>query len=478
MSWFILIIYQNIYICIESFTKFVTAELLHITFYKFRIMKTNCKLLALLPLLAFGACNHSTQPDYFKPRRDHYAAEAAESVSVIHGAAMRGGLNKNFFYLTGSEDTTAVLVINPADPANMAVLYSDFPELNVGLGMPVIEKSQLNESLQGIFQHGKAIKMESDRGAQYQRMMHNLPFSTNADSIIFTMRMVKDAGEIDQLRKACRYTAEGINYMMRNLKPGMTEIDMDSLMQNEFARLGADGISFNQAASGHNATSTHAGVTAHVLGEDEMAVIDIGALSGKYTADISRSFPISGEFNPQQREIYEIVLLAQREGMKHFLPGNNMLAGEELANDLIIDELYKLGLVTDKESPWQRKFYIQHGFGHHIGLDIHDVWYWFQRVTPKEERIYQPGMVLTFEPGLYFPDDYLMTLPERLKDSVSQEELHAFIEAVEPFYHKYKGIGVRIEECVLITEDGQEILTDMSPIDLSEIETLMQSGTN
>ena len=124
--------------CIESFTKFVTAELLHITFDKFRIMKTTCKLLALLPLLAFGACNHSTQPDYFKPRRDHYAAEAAESVSVIHGAAMRGGLNKNFFYLTGSEDTTAGLVINPADPANMAALYSDFLALNICLGLPVI----------------------------------------------------------------------------------------------------------------------------------------------------------------------------------------------------------------------------------------------------------------------------------------------------------------------------------------------------
>lgn len=436
-------------------------------------MKINYTCISLLLGATFLSCNHSDSPDYFRARRARYIDAAPGSVSLFQGASARGGLNKNFYYLTGSEDTTAVLIIDPSQP-DQAVLYSDYPELNIGHGMPVLPAEKMSEYMQNAFGHGKPIKMESDRAAAYQRMKHLIAFSDNADSIVFSHRMIKDAYETDALRKACRYTAEGINAMMRAVEPGMTEIDMDSLMQAEFTRQGADGISFNQAASGANATSIHAGVTSHVLADGEMAVIDIGALSGKYTADISRSFPVNGQFTPAQRQIYDIVLLAQKEGMKFFQPGNNMLAGEEHAGDLMIGELYKLGLVTDTTSTWQRNFYIQHGFGHHIGLDIHDVWYWFQRTIPKENRLYQPGMILTFEPGLYFPENRLQTLPEKLKDKVDPNEIQAFIAAVEPVYNRYKGIGVRIEECVLITDSGQEILTSASPIDPEAIMALMR----
>ena len=341
--------------------------------------------------------------------------------------------------------------------------------------LPILPLAQLSEDMQQAMGQGRPLKMESDRAAKYQRMKHLMSFTDNADSIVFSHRMIKDAYEIAQLRKACRYTAEGINEMMRTLRLGMTEQEMENAMRESFLQQGADGVSFSQAASGANATSVHAGVTEHVLADGEMAVIDIGALCGPYTADISRSFPVNGTFTPQQRQIYEIVLKAQQLGMSYFLPGNNMLVGEEQAGNLIMRELYALGLVTDTTAVWQRNFYIQHGFGHHIGLDIHDVWYWFQRSIPKEERIYQPGMVLTFEPGIYFPANYLTSLPERYKDKVAPEELTAFIAAVEPIYNQYKGIGVRIEECVLITDDGQEILTQQSPINPVAIEGLMRN---
>lgn len=207
--------------------------------------------------------------------------------------------------------------------------------------------------------------------------------------------------------------------------------------------------------------------------DGEMAVIDIGAYDDRYTADISRSFPINGKFTKEQSEIYSIVLLAQKEGMTKIYPGGDMDASEEYAREVIIDELAKLGLVTDKDSQWQRKLYIQHGFSHHIGLDIHDVWAWFKKTYKEGERIYKPGMVVTFEPGLYFPADYLRNFTDKIRAEVGDKEIDAFLRQVEPIYNRYKSIGVRIEDCILVTQDGQEVITTDCPKEIEEVELLM-----
>ena len=142
----------------------------------------------------------------------------------------------------------------------------------------------------------------------------------------------------------------------------------------------------------------------------------------------------------------------------------------QVAQDVLIDGLHDLGLVLDKENEAQRRFFIAHGYYHFIGLDIHDVWSEFSR-SPGE-KVYEPGMIMTMEPGLYFPEGRLDAALERLGSE--EEEMRAFLEAIRPVYEKYVNIGVRIEDDVLITEEGNEILTAAVPKEIDEIEALMR----
>jgi Xaa-Pro aminopeptidase len=285
----------------------------------------------------------------------------------------------------------------------------------------------------------------------------------NADSILVYKRAVKDDEEIAIIREACRITAEGIKYMYKNMKPGMSEQDLFNLMESQFKREGGDGIAFQQVASGNLGTTPHAGITDKIPGADEMFVLDIGALKDQYAADITVSFTISGKFTKEQKTIYDIVYKSLETGVKGMVKGNFHALVEKSAMDVIIEELYKLGLVTDKESPWQRSFWIQHGFGHHIGLDVHDVWYDYLRMIPDDRRVYIPGMILTFEPGISFPQGGLDARPQRFARVVSEEDFMAFANQIRPIYQKYEGFAVRLEEDILIKADGtNENLTKMS----------------
>ena len=134
--------------------------------------------------------------------------------------------------------------------------------------------------------------------------------------------------------------------------------------------------------------------------------------------------------------------------------------------------LEKLGLVTDVKSPWQRRLYIQHGFGHGIGLEVHDVWSWH---SPRLDQVAMtPGMVLTMEPGLYFPEVRFEAFLVGLKGKVPEAEITAFREKVGPVYKKYAGMGVRIEDDVLVTEGGNEMLSGRVPKEIADIEKMMR----
>ena len=221
-------------------------------------------------------------------------------------------------------------------------------------------------------------------------------------------------------------------------------------------------MAFGQVASGNEATLPHSPTSDKVPAADEMFVVDIGALKNKYTADITVSFTISGKFSKEQKTIYDIVYKSLETGVKGMLKGNFHALVERSAMDVIVDELYKLGLITDRESPWQRAFWIQHGFGHHIGLDTHDVWNDYLRMIPDDRRVYIPGMVMTFEPAIYFPKGELDARPQRMARRVSEEEFMAFANQIRPIYQQYEGIAVRLEEDILIKADGtNENLTKM-----------------
>ena len=181
-----------------------------------------------------------------------------------------------------------------------------------------------------------------------------------------------------------------------------------------------------------------------------------------------------GSFTKEQREIYTVVLNSQKAAIELMKPGADMGAVRETAQDVLIDGLYELGLVLDKENQAQRRFFIAHGYYHFIGLDIHDVWSEFS--GGSGEKVYEPGMVMTMEPGLYFPEDRLESALARLGTSEEDAEMRSFLEAIRPVFEKYVNIGVRIEDDVLITQTGNEILTASVPKEIDEIEAMMAGG--
>ena len=386
----------------------------------------------------------------FANRRALFAREVRTGVAILSSTVADGGLNKNFYYLTGIDKPGYVYAFDMQEQGKNGILFA--PN----------QREELETFIEQTKTDRKRLILSAFSSDFNQKYFYQAPF-LNADSILVYKRAVKDEEEIAVIREACRITAEGIKYMFKNMKPGMSEQDLFNLMEEKFKQEGSDGIAFQQVASGNLGTTPHAGITDKVAGADEMFVLDIGAMKDKYTADITVSFTISGKFTKEQQTIYDIVYKSLETGVKGMVKGNFHAQVERSAMDVIIDELFKLGLVTDKNSSWQRSFWIQHGFGHHIGLDTHDVWNSYLRMIPDDRRVYIPGMIMTFEPAIYFPQGGVDTFPQRMARFVSEEEFMAFARQIRPIYQQYEGFAVRLEECILIKADGtNENLTKMS----------------
>jgi Xaa-Pro aminopeptidase len=282
------------------------------------------------------------------------------------------------------------------------------------------------------------------------------------------MRPVKDETEISLIKKAAEVNALGLVEMMKAAEPGMNEKDLDLILDYTFKKLGSTGYSFGtQAASGPNSTSVHYGANNRITQPGEMMVFDIGAEYQNYTADISRSIPVSGKFTKEQREIYSVVLNAQKAAIAKMQPGKSISEAYQTVTDELNKGLFALGLLTDTTQIWQKSIWIQHGWGHHIGLVVHDV---SGPYVPGKSDILVPGMIYTMEPGLYFPADYL----EKGARKIPEAEWNTFLQKVEPIFKKYINIGVRIEDDVLITPTGNEVITSQAPKEISDIEAVMK----
>ena len=293
----------------------------------------------------------------------------------------------------------------------------------------------------------------------------------NSDPVLAEMRLTKDADEIAALREAIDLTAAALDETFRAAEPGLREVDLAAILRFAFDRRETR-ESFLQVASGPNSTNVHFGATVRPLAKGDLVVFDVGAYIRGYTSDISRTIPASGRFTKEQKDVYALVLEAQRAGCRGLVPGVTFKAVQTEVEDILMAGLEKLGLVTNVQSPWQRRLYIQHGFGHGIGLDIHDSWAWH---SPRLDKVLMvPGMVLTMEPGLYFPEVRFDAFLDSLKGKTPDAEIAAFRERVGPVYRKYTGIGVRIEDDVLITAGGNEVLSRGVPKEISEIERLMK----
>jgi len=302
--------------------------------------------------------------------------------------------------------------------------------------------------------------------------------------LVDELRVIKEAMEVERLQKACSITAKALISVMKECSPGQYEFEMESVIEGTFRSFGAAMPGFPSIiGSGPNSTILHYEPNSRKMEDGELLLVDIGAEYGYYTADISRTIPVNGRFNQQQRTIYQLVLDAQLAAIEQMQSGNMFMDGHMAARDVVVDGLVKLGLMTDPDSPWQIKFYILYPSSHYLGLDVHDVgekggsFSYFMQHTPDdfmESRILEPGMVLTIEPGLYFRENGLEQIYEIFEDEADSTEIDEFIEQIAPVYQKYINIGVRIEDDILITKDGNINLSRYAPKEIDDIEQIMR----
>lgn len=285
---------------------------------------------------------------------------------------------------------------------------------------------------------------------------------------LFTqLRLVKSPYEISLLRRAVDITCEAHRLVMaaaaKRTAPGMNESEMDGIILATYRRHGAHWGFPSIVASGPNATTLHYEDNSRaILHDNELVLLDIGAAVDHYSADVTRTIPISGTFTPEQRAVYEIVLQAQKTAIQAVGPGMTIRKIHNIARDVLRNGLLDLRLITDVESD-QYRMWFMHGTSHWIGLDVHDVG---GRDTP-----FEPGMVLTVEPGIYIRDDAL----DYLEDTPANKKL---IESIRPAFEAYKNIGIRIEDDILVTESGFEILSESAPRTVDDIEAYMSKTRN
>jgi Xaa-Pro aminopeptidase len=264
-------------------------------------------------------------------------------------------------------------------------------------------------------------------------------------------RLVKDRDEIAALENAAAIAAAGHRQAILASRAGMMEYELQAEIEREFRRLGSRRNGYDSiVASGKNACVLHYVKNARRMRAGEMVLVDAGAEAGYYTADITRTFPVAGSFSREQAEVYGVVLRAQKSAIRAVAPGRPWNAPHRAAVRAIVDGLLKLRILKGnrarhiKKETYRRWF--MHGTSHWLGMDVHDAGGYVD-AAGKPRRL-RPGMVLTIEPGLYFgPRD--RRVPK-----------------------KYRGVGIRIEDDVLVTRGGRRVLTSEAPKEIREIEAL------
>lgn len=262
--------------------------------------------------------------------------------------------------------------------------------------------------------------------------------------ILDPLRLRKDEDEIRAIREAAAITVEGMREGLRHVKPGAGEWEIEAAIESSFRRGGADGAAFPTiVGSGPNACTLHYVENSRRMEAGELLLVDAGAERRMYSGDATRTVPVSGAFSAEQAALYEIVESARRVGVATAAPGTAIAAVHQAALGALVDGLIEIGVLRGTAEALvergEHKRYFPHQTSHWLGLDTHDVGDYNRDGV---SQILEPGMVLTVEPGLYFPTD----------DG-----------------SRFRGIGIRIEDDVLVTAGGREVLTAALPTALHEL---------
>jgi Xaa-Pro aminopeptidase len=276
----------------------------------------------------------------------------------------------------------------------------------------------------------------------------------DVDLLLHEQRLIKSPAEQRILRRAARITATAHERAMRSARPGQFEYQLESELLHEFMQGGARFPAYNSiVGSGRNGCILHYVENNAVMADGDLVLVDAGCELEHYAADVTRTFPVNGRFSEAQKALYELVLQAQRAAIRAIAPGKRFNAPNDAAIRIITRGLLQLGLLKGElkqliRTGAYRRFYM-HSTSHWLGMDVHDVGSYREQ---GKWRVLKPGMVLTVEPGIYVAADL---------SSVAS---------------KWRGIGIRIEDDVLVTETGCEVLSEGAPKSVDEIESLMAAA--
>ena len=406
---------------------------------------------------------------------------AAREATRSNDTHYRFRQDSDFFYLTGFEEPEAIAVVKPGaeheytlfvrprDPereiwdGRRAGVEGAKREFGANESFPVQDfDSHLREILDGAevlyYRLGvhsdldiKIINEIGSMRALNRKPIHPPATIVDPATIIHELRVIKSPDELELMQKAADIAAEAHCETMKAARPGMREYELEALIEQIFRRHGAAGPAYTSiVGAGPNATVLHYINNDGELRDGDLLLVDAGAEYKGYASDITRTFPISGRYSPAQRDIYELVLKAQMSCVEMVRPGVTHDQLKQHSIEVLTEGMVQLGLLQGepeqliKDKKYE-KFYM-HGLGHMLGIDVHDVGAYYHG---KESRALEPGVVMTVEPGVYVAPD-TKDVPE-----------------------KYLGIGVRIEDDVLCTNNGPRVLTTKVPKQVDEIEALM-----
>ncbi len=451
-------------------------------------------LLIIFSVFVLGSLDaEDFNKEIFKKRREQLMAKMDGGIAVLRGA----GNMSDFYYLTGLYDRNAIILIIPEGKEKYIMfIQPTSPRRELWSGKhPGLEEAKtvfgadnafpINAFDKSLFRYlrGKSKVYVSFRDEElYDKLipMIRSPFGKELVPVmdprpyIHELRLIKDSEEIMLMRKAAEITSESLVEVMKAVEPGMFEYEVEAIIEYIFRKNGAQGPGFPSiVGSGPNSTILHYEDNNRQTQDGDLLLMDVGAEYGHYTADVTRTIPVNGKFSAKQKEIYEVVLQAQEEAIKVATPGNGIYEINSRGVEVIKEGLYRLGLITDKDSQWQHRAWLMYNISHWVGLDVHDVG--GRGPADGKGRRLEPGMVFTVEPGLYIREETLENLPLMLgRVGTKKEDIEAFINKVKPAVQKYANIGIRIEDDILITESGHEVLTSKAPKEIDAIEKLMK----
>jgi Xaa-Pro aminopeptidase len=393
--------------------------------------------------------------------------------------------DSDFYYLTGFTEDNAVLALIPGRKQGEAVLFCQAKdkqkELWTGrlMGPDAVKEemgideayaiSEIDEILPGLIDGrdklyslmGKNVDFDSRVMGWVKVIRNRARLGGHApgeflvlDHLLHELRLFKSSKEVKLMEKAGKISAEGHKRAMTTCRPGIKEYELEAELLHAFTRNGSRAPAYSSiVAAGDNACILHYTENNATVEDGDLVLIDAGCEYQHYASDITRTFPANGKFNPQQKAIYDLVLKAQLAAIESVAPGVSYDESHSVTVKIITQGLVKLGILKGRpaqliKAEAYRDFYM-HKAGHWLGIDVHDVG---EYKIKDKWRLLEPGMVTTIEPGIYIAPD---------NKKVAK---------------KWRGIGVRIEDDVLVTKTGHKVLSTGIPKTTIEIESLMSKS--